>query len=178
VKEHTCQVVSREELAAYTDGDLTPNEAEQIAAHINTCPDCRALAEALESSLKVTKAIWQTSQARWPETRSFDRIESNRLPFNRAVAIAAGVLLILGVGAIWRLLSKPSERIRMIEEKAKVAELRLKIADAGDAARLLAAAQLLSKYPDAEGSVKQRYRHIAETYPETAAAAKARLKLQ
>ena len=178
MKEHTCQVVSREELVAYADGDLSPSEIERIGAHINTCPDCRAFAEALERSLRVTQAIWQTSQARWPETRSFDRIESNRLPFNRAAAIAAGVLLILGVGAIWRLLSKPSERTRMIEEKAKVAELRLKIADAGHAAQLLAATELLSRYPDTESAVKQRYRHIAETYPETVAAAKARLKLQ
>jgi hypothetical protein len=43
---------------------------------------------------------------------------------------------------------------------------------------LLAAAELLSKYPEAENSVKQRYRHIVETYPETPAAAKARQKIQ
>ena len=94
------------------------------------------------------------------------------------MGVAASILLILGVGAMWRLLSEPSERIRAIINEAKVAELRLKIAESSHAARLFAATELLSKYPEAESGVKQRYRHIVETYPETAAAAKAKLKIQ
>jgi len=178
VKEHTCQVVSREELVAYADGDLPANENERIAAHIATCPDCQTFAEAMERSLRVTQAIWQTGHAQWPETPSFDNVRSQRWPYRKALAVAASILLIFAIGTAWRLLSDSADESNKFNEQEKVAELRLKIADAGDAARLLAAAQLLSKYPDAEGSVKQRYRHIAETYPETAAAAKARLKLQ
>ena len=178
MKEHVCQIISREKLVAYTDGELSPSEAERISEHIATCPDCQALTEALERSLQVTQAIWQTSQAQWPETRSFDRIRSNRLSFGKAMAVAASILLVLGAGAIWRLLSEPSERIRTISEEAKVAELKFKIADSSDAARLLAAAELLSRYPEARSGLQQRYRHIVETYPETAAAGEARLRTQ
>jgi predicted anti-sigma-YlaC factor YlaD len=178
VKERMCQTVSRERLVAYADGDLSPSEAEPIAEHIATCPHCQAVIEALARSLQVTQAIWQTGQARWPEAHSFDRVKSNRWELKKVAAVAASILLILGVGAIWRLLSEPSERTRVISEEAKVVELRLRIADSSDAARLLAAVELLSKYPEAESGVKQRYLHIVETYPETAAAEKAKLKIQ
>ena len=178
MKEQVCQIVSKEKLVAYADGELPPSEAKQIAEHLATCPNCQTATEALERSLQVTQAIWQTGQAQWPETHSFDKIKSNKWSLGKVAAIAASILLILGVGAMWRLLSKPSERTRIISDEAKVAELRLKIADSSDAARLLAAAELLSKYPEAESAVRQRYRHIMETYPETVAADKAKLKIQ
>ncbi len=178
MKEHICQIVSKEKLVAYADGDLSPSEAEQIAEHIATCPNCRAVTEALARSLQVTQAIWQTGEAQWPETHSFDKIIPSRRTFKMVAAVAASVLLILGAGVIWRLLSDPSERLDLISEEAKITDLRLKIAESSDAARLLAAAELLSKYPDAKSSVEQRYRHIVETYPDTAAAAEAKLRMQ
>lgn len=178
MKEHICQVVSREKLVAYADGELPPSGAERITEHIATCPNCQAVTEALERSLQITQAIWQTGQAQWLETHSFDKIKSNRWSFSKMAAIAASILLILGIGALWQSLSEPSERTRMIDEQAKIAELRLKIADSSDAARLLAAAELLGKYPEVASSTERRYRHIVKTYPETAAAAEARLRTQ
>lgn len=178
MKEHTCQVVSKERLVAYADGDLSPNEAERIAEHIATCPDCQVVTEALERSLQVTQAIWQTGQAQWPETHSFDEVRANRRSFMKVIAVAASILLVLASGVLWRLLSKPGDHTHMISDEVKIAELRLKIADSSDAAQLLAAAELLSKYPEVESRVKQRYRYIVETYPETIAAAKAKLKIQ
>jgi len=178
VKEHVCQIISREKLVAYTDGELSPSEAERISEHIATCSHCQAVTEALKRSLQVTQAIWQTGQAQWPETHSFNKITPIRRPIKRLAAVVASILLILGVGAMWRLLSESSEHTHVISNEARVAELRLKIAESSHAARLLAAAELLSKYPEAESGVKQRYRHIVETYPETAAAARAKLKIQ
>jgi len=178
VKEHTCLIVSKEELVAHADGDLPPSEAERIAEHIAACPVCQAVIEALERSLQVTQAIWQTAQARWPETPSFDKVRSNKWPHRKAMRVAAGVLSIVAVGAAWQLLPESSDHRRTVSEEAKVIELKLKIADSADAARLLAAAELLSKYPEAKSGIRQRYQHIVETYPETAAAAKARLKIQ
>lgn len=176
MKEHTCQAVSKEELAAYADGDLPRNETERIAQHLATCPHCRAVTEALERSLEITQAIWQTGRSKWPETRSFESI--NRPSFRRMAAVAAGILLIVGAGAMWLLWSEPSERTGEINDQAKVAELRRKIADSGDAARLLAAAELLSRYPETESLVQARYRHIIEAYPATAAAAEVRMKIR
>jgi len=76
------------------------------------------------------------------------------------------------------MLSRPAERTGISREQALAVEIKRKISESGDAARLLAAAELLSKYPEAENSVKQRYRHIVKTYPETTAAAEARQKIQ
>jgi len=58
------------------------------------------------------------------------------------------------------------------------AEIERKISESGSAARLLAAAELLSGNPEAETIVKQQYQHIVDTYPETAAAAKAKLRIK
>jgi hypothetical protein len=178
MNEHSCRIVSKEDLVAYADGELPQSESERIAEHIATCPDCKALSQALERSLQVTQAIWRTGEAQWPKAHSFDKVRWNGLRLKEAVAVAAGVLLLLGVGAIWRLLSEPSEPTGKIADEAKIAELRFKIAESGHAAQLLAAAELLSRYPGSKSSVEERYRHIVETYPDTAAAAKAKLKMQ
>ncbi len=177
MKEHSCRLVSKEELAAYADGELSASEVARIADHLATCPDCRVVADSLERSLQVTQAIWQTGQAQWPKTHSIDGIVTNRHKLKKILAVAASALLVLGAGAMWRLLSERGKRTRLVSED-EVAELRLKIAESGHAAQLLAAAELLSRYPGVESGVKQRYRHIVETYPETAAAAQARLKMK
>jgi len=178
VKEHICQVVSKEKLIAYADGELSSSEAEQIAEHIATCPNCQAVTEALERSLQVTQAIWQTGEAQWPKTSPLERFQSSKWSFRKVTAVAASILLVLGAGAVWRMLSRPTERAGISREQALAVEIKRKIADSGDAARLLAAAELLSRYPEVERDVKQRYQHIAETYPGTTAATKARQKIQ
>ena len=48
MKERTCQIVSKEELVAYADGELSPSEAERITEHIATCPNCQTVTEALK----------------------------------------------------------------------------------------------------------------------------------
>lgn len=73
---------------------------------------------------------------------------------------------------VWRVLGSPEE------PELEFAEIERRIVDSGYAARLLAATELLSKYPDADAIVKQQYRHIVEEYSETAAAGKAKLKMQ
>jgi len=178
VKQHSCQIVSKEELATYADGDLSPNEAEQIAAHIATCPDCRAFVEALERSLHVTQSIWQAAQAQWPVTHTFDKVRTQRWPYRKAIAVAASILLILAIGTVWRLLSETPDEPHEFGDEAKIAELKLKITESSHAAQLLAAAELLNKYSEAENQVKERYRQIIKEYPETAAAKEAKLKIQ
>ncbi len=178
MKEHSCQIVSKEELVAYADGDLLPSEAGRIAKHVATCPNCQAVTEALKLSLQVTQVIWQTSESQWPKTRPPERFQSSKWSLKKIAAVAAGILLVLGVGAVWRMLSRPTERTGISREQALAVEIKRKISESGDAARLLAAAELLSKYPESENSVKERYRHIVETYPETPAAAEARQKIK
>jgi len=178
VKDQICQAISKEELVAYSEGDLSPSQAEQVAGHIANCQNCQAMAEALQRSLQVTQVIWKTSEAQWPKTRPLEWFQSSKWSFRKVAAVAASILMVLGAGAVWRMLSRPTERAGISREQALAVEIKRKISESSDAARLLAAAELLSKYPEAEDSVKQRYRHIVETYPETIAAAKARQKIQ
>ncbi|HUT45198.1 MAG TPA: zf-HC2 domain-containing protein [Sedimentisphaerales bacterium] len=178
MKEQICQVASKEKLVAYADGDLSPSETDRIAEHIASCSDCQAVTEALERSLQVTQTIWQTGQAQWPKTHPLEVFQSSKWSFRKVATVAASILLVLWAGAVWRMLSRLTERAGISREQALAVEIKRKIADSGDAARLLASAELLSKYPEAEKDVKQRYQHIVEKYPETAAAAKARKKIQ
>jgi len=58
------------------------------------------------------------------------------------------------------------------------AEIERKIARAGRAARLLAATDLLARHSSDRQIVKDQYSYIAETYPQTAAATKAKLQIE
>ncbi len=90
--------------------------------------------------------------------------------FNEAVA--ASILLVTTISIVWRVLASPEE------PEPEFAEIERRIVESGYAARLLAATELLSKYPEADTIVKQQYRHIVEEYSETPAAEKAKLKMQ
>jgi hypothetical protein len=68
--------------------------------------------------------------------------------------------------------------MKPVEKEISFAEIERRITQAGNAARLLAATELLAEYPDAQSIVKDQYRYIVETYPETSAANKAKLKIQ
>jgi anti-sigma factor RsiW len=178
VRQQPCQIVSKEELVAYADGDLSPSEAERISGHIATCPDCKAVVEALEHSLRVTQAIWQTARAQWPEARSFRRIRPDRRPPNRAAAVAASILVILGAGAVWRLLSEPSQQPGATDKEPTAAEIEVAASRAAQAAQLLAAADLLSSQPGGERHAMIRYSDVAASYPETKQSETAELRLQ
>ncbi|MFB0525388.1 MAG: hypothetical protein ACETVZ_07580, partial [Phycisphaerae bacterium] len=73
---------------------------------------------------------------------------------------------------LWRYLAKPSQH------ELNFAQIDRKITESGNAARLLAAAELLNKYPEAQSIVKQQYLYIAERYPDTTAAAKVKSKIE
>ena len=178
MKEHTCQIVSKEELVAYADGDLSPSETERIATHIAAYPDCRTFVEALKQSLKATQSIWQTAHAQWPETSSFNNVRTKRWSFRKALAVAASILLIFAIGTVWRLLSDSANESNKFNAQEKIDDLRFKIAESSHAAQLLAAAELLSKYPGTKDSVEERYRHIIESYPDTAAAEEIKMRMQ
>jgi ERCC4-type nuclease len=93
-----------------------------------------------------------------------------RLSWRRYAAIAASILIAAGISVIWR--TSPQE------PALTFAEIEQRIEQSGRAARLLAAAELLAECPDAQSIVKQQYRYIVETYPQTAAAAQAKSRIQ
>jgi len=68
--------------------------------------------------------------------------------------------------------------VKPTRKEVSFADIERRITESASAARLLAAAELLAEYPDAQSIVKEQYRYIVEAYPETAAAAEAKSKIQ
>ena len=165
--EKSCKDIE-EMLVDYADGQLSPEDSSKVAEHLAKCDSCRKIHKALQRSLELAGVIWadglvETREIRIPISRTAMKI---RWP--RYAAVAASILLVVITSAVWRALVRPAEK------ELTYADIERKIIESGNAARLLAAAELLSKYPEAENIVKQQYRYIVERYPETLAAAKAK----
>jgi len=153
------------------DGQLSPSDSSNVAEHLTKCEECRKILDALQKSLELAGVIWadahtETENIRVPVTKN------KKLPWLRYVAIAASIFVVATTSIVWRTLISPKE------SELTFAEIERKITESGSAARLLAAAELLSENPKAETIVKQQYQHIVETYPETSAATKAKSRIK
>jgi hypothetical protein len=69
---------------------------------------------------------------------------------------------------------KPAE----VKKAPSFAEIERSIMDEGTAARLLAATDLLGSKPHTRDMVKSQYEYIVVHYPDTKAAAAAKMKIQ
>lgn len=167
----SCEEI-REMLVDYADGQLSPSESNKVAEHLGKCEHCQRMLEALQRSLKLAEVVWEDGLAETKEIRAPIHGKVRKLRWPRYAAIAAGILLVVTTSIVWRTLMRPAKK------ELSFAEIERKIMESGSAARLLAAAELLAEYPDAQLIVKQQYRYIVETYPETSAAAKAKSKIQ
>lgn len=178
MNEQVCQVVSKERLVAYADGDLSRSEVEQIAAHVADCQRCRIMLDALERSLKVTQVIWQTGEAGWPKVPTLDRRGSTRWSFGPVAAVAASIVLVLSVATVWRLLFWPNERTLVVSREPTAAEIEVAANRAALAAQMLAVADLLSSQPGGGQYAVRRYNDTITSFPETQQSTEARLHLQ
>jgi len=169
--EKSCKDI-KEMLVDYTDGQLSPSESNEVAEHLAECENCRRTLEALRRSLELAGVIWADGLAETKEISVpiLGKIRKVRWP--RYAAVAAGILLVLTTSIVWRALVRP------VKKELTFTEIEREIIESGSAARLLAAAELLAEYPDAQSILKEQYRYIVETYPETSAAAEAKLKIQ
>ena len=159
-------------LVDYADGWLSPGESSKVAAHLAKCEDCRRTLETLKRSLELAGIIWEDGLAETEAIRIPIPKKVRKVRWAGYAAIAAGILLVVTISGVWRALVRPTG------QEPTFAEIERRITESGSAARLLAAADLLAKYPDVESIVKQQYRHIVETYPETPAAAEAKLRIE
>jgi anti-sigma factor RsiW len=158
VKEQICRVVSEEELVAYVEGDVPPSRAERIAAHVAICQNCRTMLDALERSLHVTQAVWQTGEAQWPKTLPLEKSKSS--------------------GKWFRLLSEPSKSPHLTDEEPSAAEIDVAANRAAMAAEMLAVADLLSSQPGGQQYAVKRYNDVIASFPGTDQSAEARRHLQ
>ena len=159
-------------LVDYADGQLSASESSKVAEHLAKCEDCRRTLEALKKSLKLMGIIWEDGLA---ET------EAIRIPIPKKVrkfrwagyaAIAASILLVVTISGVWRAL------VRHTGQEPTFAEIERRISDSASATRLLAAADLLAKYTDTKAIAKRQYHYVVKKYPETPAAAEAKLRIQ
>jgi anti-sigma factor RsiW len=166
----TCEGIEQM-LVDYVDGQLSPTDSNKVAEHLAKCANCQRLHNTLQKSLKLAGIIWTDSLTETENIRN-PVIKTRKIRWIRYAAIAASILLVATASVIWHTLTRPKA------PELTFAEIERKIAESGSSARLLAAAELLSENPNAETIVKQQYKYIVETYPETAAAAKAKLRIQ
>lgn len=158
-------------LVDYADGQLSPGDSSKVAEHLAECESCRRILDGLHKSLELVGVIWADAHAETENIR-IPAAKTGKIRWSRYAVIAAGVFLVGSASVIWHNLVKPKE------SELTFAEIERKIIESSNAARLLAAAEILSENPKAETIVKQQYQHIVETYPETAAAAKAKLRIK
>ncbi|MFB0554182.1 MAG: anti-sigma factor [Phycisphaerae bacterium] len=169
--EKSCEEI-REMLVDYADGQLSQSESNKVAEHLGKCKNCRRMLDALQRSLELAEVIWEDGLGETKEIRIPIQVKARKIRWPRYAAAAAGILLVVTTSILWRALVRPAKK------ELTFTEIERKITESASAARLLAAAELLAEYPDAQSIVKEQYRYIVDTYPETAAAAKAKLKIQ
>jgi len=90
------------EILALLDGELSPERAEAVREHCESCAECRRTREELSSVGRMLRSRPEEEPLRpiWPDVR--ERLESSDRPLLRplfglaaAAAVAAGILLAL-----------------------------------------------------------------------------------
>jgi predicted anti-sigma-YlaC factor YlaD len=168
--EKSCKDIEQM-LVDYADGQLSPSYSNKIAEHLAQCEKCRNVLDALQKSLELAGVIWADSLSETENIR-IPAAKSRNIRWSRYAVIAASILLVATASVMWHTFTRPKA------SELTFAEIERKITESGSAARLLAAAELLSDNAEAETIVKQQYQYIVDTYPETAAAAKAKLRIK
>ncbi len=140
-------------LIDYADDNLDPVDLSHVADHLETCSACRHRVKALQESLALTQTIWQDSLG---QIEGIQIPVTKRFPWKWIQGVAAVILL--GVGLFWASHSQtaPTEQIpspSMLEQIAR------DIDQATMAAKLLAAADLMTKHPDARNLVQNHHTH-------------------
>ena len=168
--ERSCENIEQM-LVDYANGRLSQSDSSKITEHLAQCTNCRRLYNGLQKSLDLAGVIWADSLAE-TENIHIPATKTRKIRWPRYAVIAASILLVATASVVWHTLTRPKVN------ELTFAEIERKIIESGNAARLLAAAELLSENPKAETIVKQQYQHIVETYPETTAATKAKLRIK
>ncbi len=167
----SCEQI-REMLVDYADGRLSPGDLNKVAEHLAKCRNCRRILDALQRSLELTEVIWADALEQTKDIRVSIPAKTKKIHWFRYAAVAAGILVVVTTSTLWRALVKPAK------EEINFEDIERRITESANAARLLAAAELLARYSDNDAIVKEQYRYIVDTYPQTSEAEKARLKIQ
>jgi len=172
----TCEKVA-DRLVDYADGELPDAESAEVAAHAAGCEHCRRQLAALKRSLALAQVIWNDNEADLapvaPQqplriTRPHVVWRSRRRVAALATVAAAAALLAILVLYHRPVPQNPPATVQPFESPT-VRELELRIARAGIAMQLLAAADILAEQPGGEEFACERYRYVLTVYPDTEA---------
>ena len=169
--QKSCEQIERL-LIDYADGQLSAGESRQVVEHLAKCEHCRSALRALKRSIELAGVIWEDSLAETDTIHIPVPGKTRRIHWHRYAAVAASILIVMGISVTWRAMTRPPE------PQPTFAEIERRISESGRAARLLAAAEVLAEHADAGHIVQEQYRYIAEAYPQTRAAAKAKLRIE
>ena len=172
--EKTCENI-QQLLVDYADGLLSAAQSKEIESHLEGCTDCKDVLESLQKSLQIAAIIWEDNLADLEAVEITNKPKQRKIHFLRYAAVAAGIMIIAAVSVFFCISQKPQEQETKI---LTFEEIERSINDAGTAARLFAATELVADYSGAADIVQKQYSYIAKTYPQTAVAEKIRLKTQ
>jgi len=145
----------------YVDGELPEGEAHAVAQHLAVCESCRRTAEALDQSLGLARVLWIENL----DDKGVRATLSQRSRGIRIYAVAAAVLVAASV-LVFVIANCQSD-----SSSNRFEDIERQIADAGAAAELLAATQILAQCEGTESIVEEQCRYILSNYPSTPAAA-------
>lgn len=168
--EKSCEEIF-ELLVDFTDGRLSPDQSVEVTKHLAKCPQCRENLKALDKSLKLANFIWADSLTDIESVHVVHLQKARKYQWAKYAAVAATILIAFGIYGLFRPFNKPPE------PQPTFAEIEQSITDAGNAARLLTAAERLSEYPDCRLLAIKQYKYILNQYPETSSAKYAKLKI-
>ena len=101
-----------EQSLLYLWGEMSASESAAFAEHLNQCPACKAEVEQLEPLVRSMQSLESEQLPDDLAQRIRTRLSSSaqahprrlRITPRRSLAVAASILLILGLGVMWRLM--------------------------------------------------------------------------
>ncbi|MCA1600361.1 MAG: zf-HC2 domain-containing protein [Acidobacteria bacterium] len=137
------------DLSAYCHGELSPHDASGVAEHLIGCPRCRVVFEEIKLGVKLAErlpekkapdSLWQDLEARLDAHASAGEFASARKVASdrsirttariwqpRFLAIAATLILALGLGAFWfyKQESRPSWEVARLNGSPRIGSARI-----------------------------------------------------
>ena len=169
--QKSCEKIC-EMLVDYADGRLPAGESGEVAEHLAKCKQCQRTLQALQRSLELAGVIWEDGLAETEAIRIPIPEKARRFRWAKYAAVAASILLVLAISGVWRSLVRPTG------QEPTFTEIERRISDSASATRLLAAADLLAEYADTKALAERQYHYVVRRYPETPAAAEAKLRIE
>ncbi len=161
-------------LVDYCDGLLSGEEKSQVSQHLENCENCRKLLGALERSMELSTVIWEDNVSDIEKIKISVSQKVRKIHWLRYTSIAASILIATTAAILWCSYHKPKEK----PTELTFEQIEKNINDSANAARLLAATELLANNSDNKEIVQNGYHYIAKMYPDTPAAEKIKLKIE